>query len=176
MLYYSDTFFPNEKRMQIGPNSVVAIEYTLRNEDGEILDTSVGGSPLTYMHGHGQLIPGVEAALVGKQVGDAMRFVVPAEEGYGEYDAEAVQKVSRGAFPPDVDLQPGQEFFVEDQHGNTRAVSVLEVQGDDVTLDFNHPLAGENLDFEVTVREVREATKDELEHGHAHGPDGHHHE
>lgn len=161
--------------MQIGQDTVVAIEYTLRNDTGEVLDTSVGSAPLTYMHGRGQLIPGVERALEGKQTGDALRFVVPAAEGYGEYDEEAVQKVNRSAFPPDVALEAGQEFFVEDQHGNTRAVSVLEIQGDEVMLDFNHPLAGEDLDFEVTVREVRAATQEELTHGHAHGPDGHHH-
>jgi FKBP-type peptidyl-prolyl cis-trans isomerase SlyD len=157
---------------------VVAIEYTLRNDEGEVLDSSAGGAPLTFLHGRGQLIPGVEKALLGKQVGDELRFIVPAEEGYGEYDENAVQTVGRGSFPPDFALEEGQEFFVEDQEGNTRAVSVVGIEGDLISLDFNHPLAGEDLDFEIKIKDVRAATPEELTHGHAHGPEGHghHHE
>jgi FKBP-type peptidyl-prolyl cis-trans isomerase SlyD len=161
--------------MNIGPNTVVSFDYTLRDEEGEILDSSKDGTPLTYMHGQGQLIPGVEKALLGKTVGDELRFIVAPEEGYGEYDPDAVQTVSRSAFPPDAVLEEGQEFFVEDQEGNTRAVSVLAIEGDEVSLDFNHPLAGEDLDFEVKITEVRAATDEEIAHGHAHGPEGHHH-
>lgn len=164
--------------MQIGNDSVVVIEYTLRNDEGEVLDSSTGGAPLTFLHGRGQLIPGVEKALLGKQAGDELRFIVPAEEGYGEYDPDAMQTVGRGAFPPDFAIEEGQEFFVEDQQGNTRAVSVAGIDGDQISLDFNHPLAGEDLDFEIKIKEVRAATAEELAHGHVHGPEGHghHHE
>jgi FKBP-type peptidyl-prolyl cis-trans isomerase SlyD len=161
--------------MQIAPNCVVSIEYTLRDEDGEVIDSSEGAAPLTYIHGQGQLVPGVEKALLGKSVGDALRFVVAPEEGYGEFDLDAIQVVNRSAFPPDVELVEGMEFFVEDQAGTPSPVSIMAINGDEISLDFNHPLAGEELDFDVKIKEVRAATAEELAHGHAHGEGGHHH-
>ena len=161
--------------MRIGLNSVVEIEYTLRDEEGETIDASGSEDLLTYLHGHGSLVPGVERALEGKTAGDALRFTVTPADGYGEYDEEAVQVVSKSEFPPDTDLTEGLEFFVEDPQGNPRPVSILAIEGDAVSLDFNHPLAGVPLDFEITIRTVRDATAEELAHGHVHGAGGEHH-
>lgn len=155
--------------MQITNHSVVTFDYVLRNEDGEILDTSEGRQPLTYIQGLGQVIPGVEKALAGKLPGDMIRFVVEPDEGYGEYDPEAVRAVQRDAFPADVQLEEGMEFLIEGEDGQPQPVMVQAIEDDVVYLDFNHPLAGEVLDFEITVRKVRAATPEEIAHGHAHG-------
>lgn len=155
--------------MQIGNHSVVTFDYILRNEDGEILDTSEGRQPLTYIQGLSQVIPGVEKALAGKLPGDMIRFVVEPSEGYGEYDPEAVRAVQRDAFAADVQLEEGMEFLIEGEDGQPQPVMVQAVEDDVVYLDFNHPLAGEVLDFEITVRNVRAATPEEIAHGHAHG-------
>ncbi len=161
--------------MQIENNRVVSFEYTLRNKNGDVLDQSEAGNPLSYIHGHGQLIPGVEKNLLGKGAGDALRFVVPPAEGYGEYDPEAQQQVDKSAFPPGMPVEAGQQFLATDQSGAQRPVRISNVEGDTVTIDLNHPLAGEDLDFDVKVTDVREATQEELEHGHVHGPEGHDH-
>lgn len=162
--------------MQIGPNSVVSIEYTLRDEDGEIIDTSVGSEPLTFIQGQNMLIPGLEKALEGKEPGEELRVLITAEEGYGEYDPEAVRVVKRDQFPADMDLYEGLEIYAETDDGHRQPGSVLAVNGEEISLDFNHPLAGENLDFEVKIHEVRAASAEELAHGHIHGPGGHHHD
>ena len=162
--------------MQIEPNKVVTFEYTLRNTKGEVLDTSEGGKPLSYIHGSGQLIPGVEKELAGKAAGEELRFKVPPADGYGEYNPEAHQQVDRSAFPAEMELEEGLQFLATDQQGNQRPVKVKAIEGDNVTVDLNHPLAGEELDFEVKIKEVRQPTAEETDHGHVHGPDGHQHD
>jgi FKBP-type peptidyl-prolyl cis-trans isomerase SlyD len=155
--------------MQIAHDKVVLIHYTLRNDAGEVLDSSSGGDALAYLHGQGNIIPGLEKALEGKQAGDKLNVKVEPAEGYGLRDSKLVQQVPRRQFG-DAKVQPGMQF-----HAQTSQVRGLNILGDMVTVDGNHPLAGENLHFDVEVTDVRDATAEELEHGHVHGPGGHHH-
>lgn len=160
--------------MQIAQDAVVSIHYTLTNDQGETLDSSVGGEPLAYLQGHGNLIPGLENALNGKQAGDKLTVKVSPAEGYGEYDKNLVQRVPRRSFRGIADVRVGMQFQMQSAQG-PRAVTVTQVVGDMVTVDGNHELAGQTLNFEVEIVEVRDATQEELEHGHVHGPGGHHH-
>lgn len=160
--------------MQIGQDKVVMLHYVLRNDAGEVLDKSDADEPLAYLHGNGNIIPGLEEALAGKSAGDKLTVAVPAEKGYGPHDPELVQSVPRRAFEGS-EVKPGMRFHAQMEDG-PRAVVVTRVQGDMVTIDGNHPLAGQNLNFQVEVAEVREASAEELEHGHVHGPGGHGHD
>lgn len=159
--------------MQITANKVVSIDYTLTDANGQVLDTSEGGSPLAYLHGNGQLIRGLEKELEGKAKGDAFKVTVPAPEAYGLRDDAKVITVPKSRIQG-VDIKVGTQLQAEGGHG-AQIVTVVAIDGDNVILDANHPLAGQNLTFDVAVRDVREATEDELSHGHAHGPGGHHH-
>lgn len=160
--------------MQVARDTVVHIHYTLRNEAGQVLDSSDGGEALAYLHGHGNLIPGLERALEGKASGDKLNVKVTPGEAYGEHDPALVQDVPRSAFQGIDDVKIGMRFQAQSNQG-PRTVVVTGVSGDQVTVDGNHPLAGQPLNFEVEVAEVRAATNEELEHGHVHGPGGHHH-
>ncbi len=158
---------------KIGKDSVVSLDYRLHLGDGQVVDQSQPGSPLSYMHGRGQIIPGLEGKLEGLVVGDARQVVVQPAEGYGEYDARGVQEVPRNMFPPNADLRVGVMATAQTPQGEIPFV-IKEVKADSVVIDLNHPLAGKTLHFDVTVKEVRDATAEEKEHGHAHGPGGHH--
>jgi FKBP-type peptidyl-prolyl cis-trans isomerase SlyD len=160
--------------MQIGDKTVVRIDYTLRNAGGEVLDSSEGAEPLTYLHGMSQIVPGLEKELAGLEAGQSKDVVVQPEEGYGLPDPQGVFGVPRTAFPPEAKLSVGDSFIGEDDEGQALPVRVVELRDDMVIVDANHPLAGETLFFHVDVREVREATAEELEHGHSHGEGGHH--
>lgn len=160
--------------MLIAQDKVVLIHYTLTNDAGETIDSSSGGDPLAYIHGQGNLIPGLEKALEGKQAGDKLNVKVRPAEGYGVRDDKLLQQVPKRQFGG-ANLQPGMQFHAQTSQGHARVVTVVRIQGDMVTVDGNHPLAGENLNFDVEVTEVRDATQEELEHGHVHGPGGHHH-
>lgn len=160
--------------MRIAKNAVVNIHYTLTNDAGTVLDSSSGGEPLTYIHGNGNLIPGLEKALEGKGAGDKLSVVIAPEEGYGVRDEELIQKVPRSAFGGVAKLDVGMQFQAESNRG-PRTVVITAIEGDSVTVDGNHPLADQTLNFEVEVAEVRSATAEEIAHGHVHGPGGHHH-
>ena len=157
---------------KIAAEKVVSIHYTLTNDDGEVLDSSAGGDPLVYLHGAGNIVPGLEKELEGKIAGEKLEVVVPAADGYGEREGPGPQSVPRSVFEG-VDVEPGMSFVVEDEDGEEMAMWVVEVGDEEVLIDSNHPLAGETLHFSVEVVGVRAATEDELTHGHAH--DGHHH-
>ena len=161
--------------MLIAQDKVVLIHYTLTDDGGKVLDSSSGGDPLAYLHGQGNIIPGLEKALEGKQAGDKLNVRVEPAEGYGVRDDSLVQQVPRRAFGSVSKVEPGMQFHAQSAQGQMRVVTVTHVQGDMVTVDGNHPLAGEVLVFDVEVAEVRDATGEELEHGHVHGPGGHHH-
>ena len=154
--------------MKIAPNQVVSIDYELKNDGGDVLDTSAGQEPLTYLHGTGGLIPGLEKALEGKAADDELEVSIPPEEAYGEFNESLVQKVNKAAFEGVEKVEPGMQFQAQGNNGETQRIMVVEVAGDDVTIDANHPLAGQTLHFSVQVRDVREATEEEKEHGHAH--------
>lgn len=161
--------------MQITANKVVTIDYTLTDEQGQVIDSSQGRDPLAYLHGFNNIIPGLEGALEGRSSGDSMNVVVAPGEAYGERDDALVQSVSRELFEDAEQLEVGMRFQSVSEQG-VRLVTVVEVADDSVTVDANHPLAGVTLNFDVTVVDVREATQEELEHGHVHGPEGHHHD
>ena len=160
--------------MPIAQNSVVSIHYTLKDDGGETIDSSAGGDALTYLHGHGNLVAGLERALDGKNAGDKLHVKVEPADGYGEYDKALVQKIPRRTLKGISNLKVGMRLHAQTEHG-ARAVTVTQILGDLVTLDANHPLAGQALNFDIEVTEVRDATEEELEHGHVHGPGGHHH-
>jgi FKBP-type peptidyl-prolyl cis-trans isomerase SlyD len=161
--------------MQVAQDKVVVLHYTLTNDAGEVLDSSAGGSPLAYLHGQGNIVAGLEKALDGRSVGEKVQVRVAAADGYGLRDPALVKRVPRRSFGPVKRITPGMQFQVKLERGQARVVTVTAVKGDMVTIDGNHPLAGENLTFDVEITEIRDATAEELEHGHVHGPGGHHH-
>ena len=154
--------------MDISEKCVVAFHYTLTNGDGETLDTSEGREPLKYLHGARNIVPGLEKALEGKSAGDEVKVEVSPDEGYGTVNPELVQKVPRAAFEGVDEIKPGMQFHAQGPSGQVQIITVKEVAGDEVTVDGNHPLAGEILHFDVKVEDVREATEEEIAHGHAH--------
>ncbi|MFC6591109.1 peptidylprolyl isomerase [Deinococcus lacus] len=149
----------------ITKDKVVEIAYTLR-VDGDVVDQSEANEPLTYLHGHGNIIPGLEKALEGKNPGDEVKVTVQPEEGYGAYDESAVEELDLADFDDDVEV--GAVYFGETEEGELIPFTVLGLNGDKIEVDYNHMLAGEVLDFDVKVLDVRDATPEELEHGHAH--------
>lgn len=160
--------------MQIAKNVVVQIHYTLKNDAGDVLDSSQGTDPLAYLQGHGNLISGLESALEGKQAGDQLNVSIAPKDGYGERDESLIQDVPRSAFQGVDKVEVGMQFHADSNHG-PRLVTVTKVSDKTVTVDGNHPLADQTLHFDVQIVEVRAATAEELSHGHVHGPGGHHH-
>jgi FKBP-type peptidyl-prolyl cis-trans isomerase SlyD len=159
----------------VAADKVVSIQYTLTADDGSELDRSEEGEPLEYLHGHHNIVPGLEGALDGKAVGDKVQVRVPPAQGYGERPGKA-QQIPRSRFPKDVPIEKGMQFFTQGPKGESIPVWITKVMGPTVTIDPNHPLAGETLNFDVEVIGVREPTAEELEHGHVHGPHGHDHD
>lgn len=160
--------------MTIAKDKVVSIHYTLTNDSNQVLDSSEGRDPLAYIHGYGYLIPGLEKDLDGKVAGDKLKSSVKPEEGYGLRDDTLVNKVAKANFKGDGEVTEGMQVKVDTNDGPKIAV-VKSVSGEEVTLDLNHPLAGINLNFEIEIVDIRDATKEELDHGHVHGPGGHQH-
>ena len=160
--------------MQIAADSVVLIHYTLKDDDGKVLDSSDGGEPLAYIQGHGNLVPGLEKALEGKQDGDAVAVTLSPDEGYGTRNEALVQRVPKRSLQGSGEIRKGMQFRAQTDEG-LRVFIVTAVVGDMVSLDGNHPLADQTLHFDVEVVSVRAATAEELEHGHVHGAGGHHH-
>lgn len=158
----------------IAKDTVVKLHYTLTDDQGSVLDKS-GDNPLAYLHGHHNIIPGLEAQMTGKSVGDKFTVTVAPEDAYGEYLAEAVQEVPRANFQGVDNIQVGMQFQSQTDDGHVMLVTVKEVNDEVVIVDGNHPLAGVTLTFDVEIAEVRPATADEIAHGHAHGVGGHHH-
>jgi len=152
---------------------VVSMEYTL-HVDGELLDSSDGQGPLQFLVGYGNIIPGLEEEMRGMKIGDSKDVVVEPKNGYGEFDSEAFMKVPRADFPKDMPMEVDTELTVRDEEGNSRYARVDSIEDDNVTLNFNHPLAGDELRFHVKVVALRDPTEEELEHGHVH-EEGHHH-
>ncbi len=164
---------PQSKRT-VQDRDVVTIEYTL-TVDGEVVDSSEQHGPVSYIHGTGQLVPGLEKEITGMSVGESKDITVTPEEGYGPEDPEAYLAFPRSEFPPEIPLEPGTPIQLSDSQGRVYQATIHEVKDDQVILNFNHPLAGKTLHFRVKVVGLREATPEELAHGHVHGEGGHHH-
>ena len=160
--------------MQISRNSVAAFHYTLTDEQSQVIDSSTGRDPLTYLHGGGQIVPGLEKQLEGRSAGDKFTADVAPEEGYGVHHPELMQEVPRSAFQGVEDIQPGMQFQGRGPQGEIN-VTVTRIENDKVFIDGNHPLAGKTLHFAIEVTDVRAASEEELAHGHVHGAGGHHH-
>lgn len=160
--------------MNIANNCVASFHYTLTDKDGKVIDSSEGREPLAYLHGSGNIIPGLEKELEGKQVGDKLTVAVPAAEAYGERNEAMMQELPANMFSGVDKIEVGMEFHAQTEQG-VQVVSVAAVDGDTVTVDANHPLAGVDLNFDVEVTDVRAATEEEVAHGHAHGAGGHEH-
>ncbi len=159
--------------MSIKQDSVVLFNYVLKDDAGSVIDESSPGEPLAYLHGHGNIVPGLERELEGRNTGDKLSVKVAPGDGYGERNKDLVQKVPRRSLKGISNITVGMWLHAQTAQG-ARAVTVTAVTGDMVTLDGNHPLAGENLNFDIEITDVRDATEEELAHGHVHGPGGHH--
>ena len=158
----------------IQKDTVVSMSYNLKNSDGEDLGSADATKPLTFLHGAGQIVPGLENSLKGLTVGDKKEVTIGPKEGYGELNPELKLKVERKQFPADAEIKPGMQFKANTGGDHDHTFTVMEIEDDHVKIDGNHPLAGQTLYFKVEIVSIREATKDELAHGHAHGPDGSH--
>lgn len=159
--------------MQVADNMAVSIHYTLTNDEGDVLDSSRDDEALVYLHGEGNIISGLEEAMSGKAVGDKFNVRIAAEDAYGEFMDDRIQVISRAMFDGIDDLEIGMQFQADVSDG-PGVVTIVKIEGDDVTIDGNHPLAGQALTFDVEVMAVRAATAEELEHGHVHGAGCHH--
>lgn len=159
--------------MQIARDTVAAFHYRLTDANGQELDRSDENQPLAYLHGKGNIISGLEKAMDAKSQGDSFKVTLEPEEAYGDHDSALVHKVDRSQFTGADELEVGMQFQAKFPSGE-RVATIREIDGDEVTIDGNHPLAGETLSFEIEVAEVRPATAEELQHGHPHGPGGAH--
>ena len=161
--------------MTIGQHKVVEFHYTVSDATtNEVLDSSKDSEPLTYLHGANNIIPGLEAELEGKSVGDEFEVTIAAADAYGEYSDDRVQVVPISAFEGVEKIEPGVMVAAQTEQGAIEMI-ITEVNGDQVTVDANHPLAGRSLTFQVSVELIRDASAEEIDHGHVHGPGGHHH-
>lgn len=159
----------------IEKNQVVTFHYTLKDRDGNVLDQSVGGDPLAYLHGHSNIIPGLEVHMESKKVGDKLQVHVTPEKGYGSYDPDKRFLIARDQLPGDIELEPGMALELHAEDGETLVAAIVAIDKRSVEVDANHPMAGIDLYFEVEVMSMRDASAEEIQHGHVHGPGGHHH-
>ncbi len=154
--------------------NVISFHYTLKNDTGTVLESSHGDEPMSYLEGAGQIIQGLEAAIKGMKKGEKKSVFVASKDAYGEFDEELIVAVPRAQIPKK-DVKVGDQFHADSAEGQSRTVVVTEVTDKEVIVDGNHPLSGQDLNFDVEILDVRPATKEEMSHGHAHGPGGHNH-
>jgi len=160
--------------MKIGKDKVVLMHYTLKNDAGDVIDSSDGGDPLPFLQGHGNIIPGLESALEGSKAGDKLDVSIKPADAYGERMKDAIQEIPKSALKGIDEVKVGMQLQSQDQDGNPFLVTVTKIEDDKITVDANHPLAGQTLHFSVSIESVRKAEAEELSHGHVHA-DGHHH-
>ncbi|MDH5259651.1 MAG: peptidylprolyl isomerase [Gammaproteobacteria bacterium] len=158
----------------VSNGKVVSIHYTLKDDEGTILDSSSGKDPLAYLHGANNVISGLESAMEGKKTGESFSVRIEPSEAYGEKDETKMQVLNRSMFG-EHEVQIGQQFHAADPEGNSIVVTVTNIDGDEIIIDGNHPLAGITLNFDVEVVDIRDASDEEISHGHVHGEGGHHH-
>ena len=168
------SFFIFGANMKVGKDKVVLMHYTLKNDAGDVIDSSDGGDPLPFLQGHGNIIPGLESALEGSKVGDKLDVSIKPEKAYGERMKDAIQEIPKSALKGIDEVEVGMQLQSQDQDGNAFLVTVTKIEDDKITVDANHPLAGQTLHFSVSIESVRKAEAEELSHGHVHA-DGHHH-
>jgi len=162
------------EELTMSENMVASVHYTGTLADEEVFDSSEGRDPLTFLVGHKQMIPGFEEEMLGAAVGERRTFTLEPERAYGQRDEEGIVQIPREQFPEEMELEVGM-MLVAEMGGGPAPFNIIAVSDETVTADFNHKLAGQTLTFSVEVVELREATEEEISHGHAHGPGGHHH-
>jgi len=161
--------------MALMANKVVTFNYTLKDTDGNLLDSTDNGGPFSFITGNMQVLPGLEEALGSMIIGSKKNIKLAAADAYGEYDENAIQKVNRSLFPEEAELERGMTYFAHSPEGQPLQFVITKIENEDITVNFNHPLAGKDLEFDVHLLDVRDATPAEISHGHVHGPGGHHH-
>lgn len=161
--------------MSLEANKVVTFNYTLKDDKGEVLDSTLKDGPFSFITGSNQILPGLEDALSGMIIGSKKNVKLSAANAYGEYDENAIQKVKRELFPEEAELEIGMTYYAHSPEGKHLQFIITEIENDNITVNFNHPLAGKDLEFDVELLDVRDATPEEISHGHTHGPGGHHH-
>ena len=161
--------------MPLKSNQVVTMNFTLKDDAGNVLDTTEGNESFSFISGNKQILPKLEEKVGEMLIGSKKEVVLKPEDGYGIYQEDAVRIVKRSEFPSDIEIGKGMSFMAKSPQGNDMQFLVKEINGDDITVDFNHPLAGKTLHFNLELLNLRDATEEELAHGHVHGADGHHH-
>ncbi len=161
--------------MPLAENKVFTINYTVKDKEGNVLDTTNKDKPYSFLSGQNQILPELENKIGEMIIGSKKKIVLPPEQGYGEYDEKAVREVKRSDFPEDVELKEGMRFVADTGDGRQLPFIITNIEESEIKIDFNHPYAGKTLEFNVELMNVRDASDEELIHGHAHGPDGHHH-
>ncbi len=161
--------------MSVEMNKVITFNYTLKDDAGTVLDSSESKEPLSFLSGSNTILPKLEETLRGMIIGSKKNVKLSAEDAYGDYKEEAVQNVKKDQFPKEAQLTVGASYMANSPDGRQMPFVITEVKEDDITVDFNHPLAGKDLEFDVELVDVRDATPEEMQHGHVHGPGGHHH-
>jgi len=169
------SFYISGANMKVGKDKVVLMHYTLKNDAGDVIDSSDGADPLPFLQGHGNIIPGLESALEGSKVGDKLEVSIKPEEGYGVRMKDAIQEIPSSALKGVDEVKVGMQLQSQDQDGNAFLVSVTKIEDDKITVDGNHPLAGQTLHFSVSIESIRKAEAEELSHGHVHADGQHHH-
>lgn len=158
--------------MQITQNKVVSLHYVVKDDSGSVLESTRDREPLVYIQGTQTILPLLEEKLEGKQEGDSLKIRIPMEDAYGPRREELIAVVGREQFSPDVEISVGQEFYYLDENDQMMTVTIVGVEDEAITIDSNHPFAGMDLNFELEVVGVRDATAEEIDHGHVHGPGG----
>jgi len=169
------SFYISGANMKVGKDKVVLMHYTLKNDAGDVIDSSDGADPLPFLQGHGNIIPGLESALEGSKVGDKLDVSINPEEGYGERMKDAIQEIPSSALQGVDEVKVGMQLQSQDKDGNAFLVSVTKIEDDKITVDGNHPLAGQTLHFSVSIESIRKAEAEELSHGHVHADGQHNH-
>ena len=169
------SFYISGANMKVGKDKVVLMHYTLKNDAGDVIDSSNGADPLPFLQGHGNIIPGLESALEGSKVGDKLDVSIKPEEGYGERMKDAIQEIPSSALQGVDEVKVGMQLQSQDKDGNAFLVSVTKIEDDKITVDGNHPLAGQTLHFSVSIESIRKAEAEELSHGHVHADGQHNH-
>ena len=169
------SFYISGANMKVGKDKVVLMHYTLKNDAGDVIDSSDGADPLPFLQGHGNIIPGLESALEGSKVGDKLDVSIKPEEGYGERMKDAIQEIPSSALQGVDEVKVGMQLQSQDKDGNAFLVTVTKIEDDKITVDGNHPLAGQTLHFSVSIESIRKAEAEELSHGHVHADGQHNH-
>ncbi len=169
------SFYIPGANMKVGKDKVVLMHYTLKNDAGDVIDSSDGADPLPFLQGHGNIIPGLESALEGSKVGDKLDVSIEPEEGYGLRMKDAIQEIPSSALQGVDEVKVGMQLQSQDKDGNAFLVTVTKIEDDKITVDGNHPLAGQTLHFSVSIESIRKAEDEELSHGHVHADGQHNH-